>query len=314
MEKLTINNEKDFKNILDNLEQLLTEPHEVEFGDLFPRTLRIVIKGKNFDGTITPSVMSGFIQIQNMLYKLYEQRHGTISASKKAELELHVSVKKGSGIAEARLDKVIEALVGPNGLPLENMTGSQLLTAIGIGAAVWLGNKFLTERFRTKRNEIDSKTKIEQDRSTKELLHHALDTVKTVCETQRKTAQELAKADSESIEIQGQKFTPKELKEYAQDPKQKSETVWYTKEGQFLVTNIDFAQEKATFIYLKDIKSKNIIKHVNIQDSRLTEDDYKIIKEALNRHSLSMRIIITQKDDTIVEARLDKLLDTTTQA
>ena len=75
-------------------------------------TLKIRIHGDKFDGSMTPTVMRAFIEIQRGIYRSYAiAKYGTpevrrLNDRERADLEMSVRIEKGSSVFEAEMSKI----------------------------------------------------------------------------------------------------------------------------------------------------------------------------------------------------------------
>ena len=111
----TISNENDAFTFLETLKSLDAEAiNDVEVSfDGWP-VLDIVLKGKDYNSTITPPIMVGLIEFQKALYRSFAlAKYNSVNINKltnaeKDELEIKVSVSQGSSIIGIDLQKILE--------------------------------------------------------------------------------------------------------------------------------------------------------------------------------------------------------------
>jgi len=114
-------------------------PESISFSGWPSLTFRLT--GEKFDRSLTPSVMKGFIELQDQLNKSYAlARYGVpdarkLSKEEREALEIEVKVGKGSSIVEVNMDgfltKLLHELVGK--------MGPQEIMITALGAAVIFG-------------------------------------------------------------------------------------------------------------------------------------------------------------------------------
>lgn len=129
-------------------------PESISFSGWPSLTFRLT--GEKFDRSLTPSVMKGFIELQDQLNKSYAlARYGVpdarkLSKEEREALEIEVKVGKGSSIVEVNMDgfltKLLHELVGK--------MGPQEIMITALGAAVIFGGVAAFKLFLNNRKEV----------------------------------------------------------------------------------------------------------------------------------------------------------------
>lgn len=272
-----------------------------------PLKIRIRFEGSEFDRSVTTSIMRGILKIQDAIYDLYriEQNEGyRLTAEDKQKLELKIEVDRGSSIVDILLQNS-EAIVN-------KMSGPEILIGLGIGSIAILGfatiNKIAEhkkEALKNKRDEIMESGRQEAEKDLARIADKALSVLETVSGDMRSAYRNMAVSEADNISIQEDTYTPEELKDLTKAKRVRKEKVVSTLESSFIVRNIDLNREEETYIDIEDTQSGKYIKHVSIQKSQISEGDYTIIKEAVNRDPISFRVITEEKGEKIVSAYVD---------
>lgn len=201
-----IKSEDDAYSVLEQIQQDSfpdSEGFPIKF-DGWPR-LDLTIKGDGYDAALTPTIMAGLIEFQKAIYRSYAiSKYGTENTQKltkeeKSELEIRVTVQKGSSILGIDFQSIAEKFAGNL---ITKMTGTELVVAV-IGVAVlFFGHSayrhYLDTRLQTRKEELQS----EEHRSSLEAIKFSSEQ-----ETQRtKLIVELAQDNKELQLIREQAF------------------------------------------------------------------------------------------------------------
>lgn len=164
MTNLTISSEEDALAVLQrffNNEIDSASPLDVTFEGWPVITMRL--HGENFNQTITPTVMKGFIELQSAIYKSVAiERYGPggrLTTKEREELEIKVKVGKGSSIYDIDLQSVVTALIHKAVPTMDPTTAA--ITVIGLGL-IWAGGSawknYLEHRRIVRSEEIKSES------------------------------------------------------------------------------------------------------------------------------------------------------------
>lgn len=141
----------------------------------WPR-LDLTIRGEGYEAVITPTIMNGLIEFQKAVYKSYAiSRYGTenilkLTKEEKQELEIRVTVEKGSSLIGIDFQAIAEKF---SGNLVNKMTGTESLVLV-LGLTVLLcGHSayryFLDKRVEARKEELRS----EEHRTSLEAMKFA---------------------------------------------------------------------------------------------------------------------------------------------
>ncbi|WP_296125440.1 hypothetical protein [Pseudomonas sp. Ga0074129] len=129
--------------------------------------LRVRLVGEKFDGTITPTVMKSFIELQNLVYRSYAiAQYGTddtrkLSKEERDELEIEVKVEEGSSIFEVDFQDVLVKFATK---AAEQMTPEMIaVTVLGLGV-LWVGKTSYVAYLNHRREIRQAESKTEEQR------------------------------------------------------------------------------------------------------------------------------------------------------
>ena len=130
-------------------------------------TLEILVKGEGYNGTITPSVMQGFIDFQKAIYRTFAlTRYNSVNINKltnddKDALELWIRVDEGSSRFSIDFQGLLERFVDRVG---DKVTPKSLVIIALIVATGYFGSSsyksYLEERRVTRIAELESEERI----------------------------------------------------------------------------------------------------------------------------------------------------------
>lgn len=131
--------------------------------------LDIVLKGKEFNSTITPTIMAGLLEFQKALYRSFAlTKYNSVNINKltkteKDELEIKVSVNQGSSLIGIDLQKILEKFMENASSKLDKKTIFGIALVAGICYAGPTAYKtFLEERRLLRQAELTSQEEIEK--------------------------------------------------------------------------------------------------------------------------------------------------------
>lgn len=251
------------------LQQLLENDVDVDAYDLrfdgWPR-LTVHLKGEGFQSTITPPLMSAFLELQRNIYKSYAiARYNTpkvtaLNALEKEALQIVVKVEPGSSLFSVDLDGLLEKW-GKD--LIDKMDAKTLLKMVIAVAAIWAGKSaysdYLAQRveirqieakkeeqqllieqqkLRMEERERDDAQETKRMEMLTELLQQQpkLHTIKAYADDSRT---ELFKrsATADEVEIQGMKMDGETAAELVKNARNKSEEVRL--DGMYRILNVD---------------------------------------------------------------------------
>lgn len=129
--------------------------------------LHVRLVGEKFDGTITPTVMKSFLELQNLVYRSYAiAQYGTddtrkLSKEERDELEIEVKVEEGSSIFEVDFQDVLVKFATK---AAEQMTPEMIaVTVLGLGV-LWAGKTTYAAYLNNRREIRQAESKTEEQR------------------------------------------------------------------------------------------------------------------------------------------------------
>lgn len=260
--------------------------------------IKIHIKGYKFDSTISTTVMKAILKLQDAVYRQYSLfAYGEIkalSASERAELEIYTRVEPGSTLLEVFVEQVLTNIARK----IKDMTPKQTMATIAIvavAATLSLAINKITDA-KVKMREIEANSE-----SQKLIAQSQVEIIKAQTEFYK----EISKQTGASIEVNGEKLYPEEIKHILSSPREKNVSVQKVVEGEYKVTDIHIDDEW----YSIDVISKDgeVIKNITLLEGMIDKDDYKVIKESANRIFMHMKILLTYKRDIIQCATLNSV-------
>tara|TARA_B100000700_G_scaffold193440_1_gene212998 strand:+ start:1401 stop:2450 length:1050 start_codon:yes stop_codon:yes gene_type:complete len=130
-------------------------------------TLEILVKGEGYNGTITPSIMHGFIEFQKAIYRTFAlTRYNSVNINKltkddKDALELWIKVDEGSSLFSVDFQQLLERFVDRVG---DKVTPKSLVIIALIVAAGYVGDSsfksYVENRRLTRIAELESQERI----------------------------------------------------------------------------------------------------------------------------------------------------------
>ncbi|EOC0092130.1 hypothetical protein ACI0YT_000040 [Cronobacter dublinensis] len=129
--------------------------------------LTFKLTGKKFNKSLTPSVMKGFVEMQQQINRSYAMmKYGVpdprkLSAEEKDALEMEITVEKGSSLIEVNIDGFLTKLTHE----LVGKMDAQTIVVTVLGAALIWGGVSLFKLFLNNRKEVRmAEIKSESDR------------------------------------------------------------------------------------------------------------------------------------------------------
>lgn len=166
---LTIRSEKDAYELLSkciNPDFDVADNVDISF-DGWP-TLEIRVKGDKFKSTITPSIMTGFIEFQKAIYKSYaltkynSTNVNRLTKEEKEQLELLVTVSEGSSVFDIDFQAALEKFMDNVG---NKLTRKDILVAVLSLGVLYFGESayknYLEERKEIRLAEVKSEEQAE---------------------------------------------------------------------------------------------------------------------------------------------------------
>ncbi|MBN3978285.1 hypothetical protein [Serratia marcescens] len=152
--ELLINSEEEAFALIENYLSGYPLPEHISF-DGWP-SLSFRLEGENFQQSITPSVMKGFIEMQAQINKSFAlAKYGVpdprrLTKDEREDLEIKVKVEKGSSVFNVDIDGFLTKL----GQELVGKMSPQEIMVTLLGAALIWGGVSIFRRFLDNRKEV----------------------------------------------------------------------------------------------------------------------------------------------------------------
>ncbi|UTV30169.1 hypothetical protein [Photobacterium atrarenae] len=246
------------------------------------------LTGDEYDSTITPSLMKGFLELQTAIYRSYAMaRYNSPKANKLSQRErdmltIRVKVEPGSSIFNIDFEAVLENL----GKELVGKMDSKTILLITLGFATLFfadsGYKnYLDHRAQVRTQEVKSEEqkaliehlKFAQEQETKRAQIMA-DVVasqprlQTIAQFSNNAKTELFKrsGDAETVQIQGVELEGEVATELMKNARSKSEEIRL--DGLYRILNVDSSNPDAFKVKLRSLDSGDIF-IAEVQDTTM---------------------------------------------
>lgn len=177
--EIVIRSEQDAYDALELAGQGKLPDHVSVHFEGWPR-LEIVVRGEEYNGTITPSLMAGFMEFQKAIYRTYAlTRYNSVNINRltnqeKDALELHIQVDKGSSKFTIDFQALLERFIDNVG---DKVTPESLVIIALIVATGYFGSSILRHHLDNRREirlkELESKQRSEERRQELEAQQYA---------------------------------------------------------------------------------------------------------------------------------------------
>lgn len=107
----------------------------------------------------------------------------------------------------------------------------------------------------------------------------------------------------ETLEINGVEISHEELHEKVKTTREKRQIENKVYVGKFIITDIHL-DTGAVYINVIDTNTQKTINYINILSELINEEDYQWVKDAINRQTIDMTIVTTEKQGNIISAVL----------
>lgn len=243
MSVITIQTEADIYQVLQDYLDKPNYLHNTEIHFDFKEKLQFRLTGDAFHGSITPTVMKAFIELQNGLNRAYAlAQYGTantsfLTAQERADLEFVVAVDKGCSIFSIEMGESLEKLFMEM---VSKMTGTEAVITVVTIVALWFGNSAFKQFLEYRKDKRTTEAKEIQDRELIEHLSFASEQetermkimaqivardpmVASVREVAHESQVEAVKrlAQAETIEIDGTEFTGEQAEELVKNARKR---------------------------------------------------------------------------------------------
>lgn len=289
--------------------------------------LKARLTGSQFHRSITPSVMRGYTELQNSLYKSYaatvfndaDVRH--LTREEKESLELTVEVGDGSALYDVDLTKIINHLIDKVS---SAMTPHELLLLLlGLGL-LYTGQAslrhFINARKDVRMKELDKEERLESLRTIEAMSEKETERLKILTKAvinsdklqsiephASDATAELLKSFSsvDKAEIQGVQIEGEAIRELSLNARRKSEDAQI--EGEYRVIRVDSSDPLLLRVKIKDENTDEIIEAA-VQDELMSPTNRAALQNALfRRHSVFLTITGKMMEDKIKDAVIRKV-------
>lgn len=277
--------------------------------------LKIHIKGDGFNSSLTPSVMKGFMALQDMIYKQYSLLHygciKRLSAEERKMLEFSVVVSAGSSNFLVELIKSLENMVA-------GMESKDKLKAVAIAGVLtlgWaLGSKYIDYRKEIETAKIEHTATVEMLKTIKNEQDNAmrlsledkrimLEMQKNIFDSSIAVYSALKDDGIESLEINGNTVTKADIVEATRAERKKYENEDKVYSGMFNISAI-YRENENVYIDATGSDSEKQIRRINILADFISANDYDWLKNAVKGNPVEMTITTTEKNGTVISASL----------
>ena len=304
--EIKISTEKEFIEFLNNIDNEDFLRNSILKADRLSVSMKI--EGENFDSSLTGSIIKALADYQNKIYHIYRTQKYGLSSNKQLTdeelraLEIKVEIKPGCTEAVIGFVKDIIPEV------VKNMTGQEtsntIIAVAGIVAGAWaikgIVSTAISNAFKNKRHEIDSKIELAKTEKEKAYLTSIQSITHDAIEGMRSVASGIAVTEPSKVLIDDKSLTAAEAEDIALDMKKPRKVPQsdglpdhYTVQGDFKVLNINY-EKAVTLMRAEHIKTKTIYDDISLMDGWLTEESFNILKDAQERDPVWFRIILTR--------------------
>lgn len=261
--------------------------------------LTIRLTGEKFHNSLTPSVMKGFVDYQNSIYRAYAlARYGVpdvrkLSTEERDALDLVIVVDEGSSILGVDFQDTVDKLLGPVGDKMEPSHLIMLLLGFGL---LWAGKEsyksYLNHRRRIREAELNSDDRRNSLQQVEALSAQETERLRILNGMIKKSPQfrnmaslaydgktDLLKAlaHADVVEIDGVEVDGNVIKELVTNARRKSEQVRL--DGDYLVQRVDTSSPNTVKVKIKGATSGLTLEAL-ILDRALTLEARTMLQEA----------------------------------
>lgn len=187
-EQLLIASEEQAYQLVENYLSGHSLPENISF-DGWPN-LSFRLEGQNFQQSLTPSVMKGFVEMQSQINKAYSlAKYGTpdprkLTKEEREDLEISVRVDQGSSVLTVDINgfltKLTQELVG-------KMSAEQIMITVISAALIWGGVSLF-------RRHLDNRKEVRMAEIKKEGDKEHLQTMQTMSQEETKRTEIISRA------------------------------------------------------------------------------------------------------------------------
>ena len=294
----------DRQNILDTIHSFLSgedffENKKIEISDDLKKLI-IQYKGEAYKSSISTGVMRSFIRLQasiNDIFSIYAYgENKKIPTEILERLEINVLVSDGSSRYHINIEKISEAISDR----IRRMTGKELAGIIAALCATFL---LSTLSLRA----IDHRAEIERMRQTNAMVtdiqRNTAEAMIAAMQSQQSFYRITSRQGFDTLEIDGQPFTHKELKEIVRTERPRHPVESKVFSGKFRITDIHFGDD-GNFIDVVSASEEYAVKNVNMLIEIMGTDNYQWFKDSASGNEVEMTIVATVKNGEIIASYL----------
>jgi len=309
--------DKDIINLLDNMDNMDYLKNQIFKFD--GTQVRIKLEGENFNSSLTGSLIIGLAQYQEKIYRIYLANKYGVNTRRKIwpeemkRLEIKVTVNQGStdtlvAFANNFLKGVLEKM------PVDKIQPTLLgLAGIIAGSAVLIGvgSKAVKEAFKTKRElfalkKVEAKNEVEKKKFEflESSLNTAIESLGLVCMSIIQAGPSRVFINDKIVPMSSIESVVEELALEKPEVIEQSTVI-----GTYRIQRVtqDFKRNFAS-VDIYNIETGDSLNGVIIQPKSISDGSYKVFQTAQNKQNITLRLIITKRNDRIYKAVLDEIL------
>lgn len=262
--------------------------------------IKIHLTGSKHNSTISAGIMRGIIDLQRSIYEAYSlSKYGKLQKLSKLEkriLELQVKIDKGSSVIEIFINRIAETIGGRiQKMSTKEIASILVLLILSSGVYVTLNRYFDAKK------EIALKES--QNKLVSDIQKNTIYAIESVQRGVRGLNRALDNEQFETLEINGVEISHEELHEKVKTTREKRQIENKVYVGKFIITDIHL-DTGAVYINVIDTNTQKTINYINILSELINEEDYQWVKDAINRQTIDMTIVTTEKQGNIISAVL----------
>lgn len=310
---LVVTNESQAFEVLESYLSGLELPEGVSF-DGWP-SLKFRLTGEKFHGSLTPTVMKGFVDMQAQINKAFAKlKYGVpdtrkLSEEEKESIEIQVNVEEGSSLVEVNMDgfyaQVIQSVV-------HKVTPQELVFIVVCVALIWGGTTvmktFLNNRKEVRKDEVKGESErahleamkfmSEQETKRAEILSQAIsknEQLKSMDTYSHNAKADLLKslASADTTEFADVVLDKEDLKELTTNARRSFRDIRI--DGEYKIEKVDSTNPDSFRVQIREIKTDKRISCV-VQDVFLEASENKKCLQQAEWDRSSVRLTINAKE------------------
>lgn len=273
--------------------------------------VKLKVTGEKYDATITTSVMQSVLDVQKCINDVYRQYLGrNLTREEKQQLEIVVKVEKGcSDIVFSILDqlKLIETAVN-------KMTGDQVysIAIVGIVAVsvVMIAKKTFDHFDKKGQRALEVQKETVRNDHDKMFIDALRETTIIAATARQNMMSHLKNIEADTtIELNGEEVRHSDLVDRTKVERPRVEPEKTVITGKFRINKmmLNF-KDKTAKADIYDVATGDPINGLILQPKSISDGSYSVLKKAQDNNDVDLQIIVTKKNDIIIEAVLDKIM------